>query len=58
MVQVCLTKKALTMFFISPQLDHAISKKSISFQGSRGGPTISRGGGPTFSRGDSMAYSL
>ena len=28
-----------------------ISKKTITFQGFRGGPTCSRGGGPTFSRG-------
>ena len=46
-------KKALTTFFlfcffISPQLfftevNRSISKKSIIFQGSRGGPTFSRG---------------
>ena len=29
----------------------SISKNPIIFQGSRGGPTFSRGGGPTFSRG-------
>ena len=45
-VQVCLTKKALTTFFLpSAYYGHAISKKSIIFQGSRGGPTISGGGG-------------
>ena len=45
-------------FFFSPQLilqqsnKWSISKKSIIFQGSRGGPTFSRGGGgPTFSKG-------
>ena len=36
----------------------SISKKSIIFQGSRGGPTFSRGWGPTFSRGGPTAYSL
>ena len=36
----------------------SISKKSIIFQGSRGGPTFSRGGGPTFSRGGPIVYSL
>ena len=36
------------------------SNKSIIFQGSRGGPSFSRGGGggPTFSRGGPIAYSL
>ena len=53
-VQVSLTKKALTTFFFSPQLiftevKWSISKKSIIFQGFRGGPRFSRGGGPTFS---------
>ena len=43
-------KKALTTFFFSPQLiftevKWSISKKSIIFQGFRGGPTFSRGGG-------------
>ena len=50
-------KKALTtFFFFGPQLiftevKWSISKKSIIFQGFRGGPTFSRGGGggPTFS---------
>ena len=33
-----------------------ITEKTILFQGSRGGPTFSRGGGgPTFSRGDPNA---
>ena len=57
-VQVSLTKKTLArFFFFSPQLilqqsnKWSISKKSIIFQGSRGGPTFSRGGGPTFSKG-------
>ena len=41
-------KKALTTFFFSPQLiftevKWSISKKSIIFQGFRGGPTFSRG---------------
>ena len=54
-----MTKKALIafffFFFFSPQLiftevKWSISKKSIIFQGFRGGPTFSRGG-PTFSRG-------
>ena len=35
----------------------SISKKSIIFQGPRGGPTFSRGG-PTFSRVGPIAYSL
>ena len=35
----------------------SISKKSIIFQGFRGGPTFSRGG-PTFFRGGPIAYSL
>ena len=62
-------KKAMATFFFSfffsPQLilqksNGQISKKSIIFQGSRGGPTFSRGvgGGPTFSRGGPIAYSL
>ena len=55
-----LTKKALTTcFFFLSTADltddkWSISKKSITFQGSRGGPTFSGGGGggvPTFSRG-------
>ena len=39
--------------FFSPQLilQKSFSKKSIIFQGSRGGPTFPRGGGPTFSSG-------
>ena len=38
----------------------SISIKFIIFQGTRGGPTFSRGGGPTFSRGGGgpSAYSL
>ena len=52
-------KKALTtfLFFIfSPQLilqkSNGQFQRNLSFfQGSRGGPTFSRGGGPTFSRG-------
>ena len=47
-------KKALTAFFLAyfTEVKWSISKKSIIFQGSRGGPTFSRGGGgPTFSRG-------
>ena len=53
-------KTALTTFFSSPQLilqfyrgcPMVISKKTIIFQGFRGGPTFSRGGGggPTFSK--------
>ena len=35
-----------------------ISKKTIIFQGSRGGPTFSRGGGPTFSRGSNCLYPI
>ena len=55
-------------FFLIPQLilqqsnKWSISKKSIIFQGSRGGPSFSRGGGggPTFSKGGGgpIAYSL
>ena len=48
-VQVSLTKKALTFFFFFSsyftEFKWSISKKSIIFQGSRGGPTFSRGGG-------------
>ena len=48
--------KVFFFFFFSPQLilqksNGQFSKKSIIFQGSRGGPTFSRGGGPTFYRG-------
>ena len=72
-VQVRLTRKALTrfffFFFFSPQLilqksnaQFQINLSSIIFQGSRGGPTFSRGGGggPTISRGGGgpIAYSL
>ena len=36
-----------------------ISKKTIIFQGSRGGPTFSRGGGgPTFSRGSNCLFPI
>ena len=64
-IQVSLTKKALTtfffFFFFSPQLISEVkwsfSKKTIIFQGCRGGPTFSRGG-PTFSRGGPIAYSI
>ena len=45
-IQVSLTKKALTTssaYFT--EVKWSISKKSIIFQGSRGGPTFSRGGG-------------
>ena len=49
--QVSLKKKStdVFLFFFSPQLNYflevkwSISKKSITFQGSRGGPTFSRG---------------
>ena len=49
-VQVSLTKKALTTFFFIPQLiftevKWSISKKSIIFQGFRGGSNIFQGGG-------------
>ena len=52
-------EKPLTSFFSSflvlnlftEGVQRFISEKSIIFQGSRGGPTFSRGGGPTFSRG-------
>ena len=51
-VQVNLTKKALTTFFLVLSLFYyftevkwLISKKTIIFQGFRGGPTFSRGGG-------------
>ena len=37
-------------FFFFTKVKWSISKKSIIFQGSRGGPIFSRGG-PTFSRG-------
>ena len=66
-VQVSLSKKALTTFFFLSsayftEFKWSISKKSIIFQGSRGGPTFSRGGGggPTFSKGGGgpIAYSL
>ena len=61
-VQFSLTKKSsdnvffFFFFFKSSayftEVKWSISKKSITFQGSRGGPTFSRGGGgPTFSRG-------
>ena len=46
-------KKALTTFFLVLSLFYSrkwlISKKTIIFQGSRGGLTFSRGGSPTFS---------
>ena len=59
-------KKALTtfffLFFFSPQLitevKWLISKKTITFQGSRGGPTFSRGEGSNFFQGGPIAYSL
>ena len=51
-VQVSLTKKALTffLFFLSPQLilqksNGQFQRNLNIFQGSRGGPTFSRGGG-------------
>ena len=48
-VHVSLTEKALTTFFLSSayftEFKWSISKNSIIFQGSRGGPTFSRGGG-------------
>ena len=48
-------KKALTTFFLSSayftEVNWLILKKTIIFQGSRGGPTFSRWGGPIFSRG-------
>ena len=61
-VQVRLTKKSsdnvlfflIYLFILSSayfiEVKWSISKKSIIFQGYRGGPTFSRGG-PTFSRG-------
>ena len=53
-------KKALTAFFLAyfTEVKWSISKKSNIFQGSRGGPTFSRGGGgPTFSRGGGGNFS-
>ena len=52
--------------FFSPQLilqffrrcPMVISKKSITLQGFRKGPTFSRGEGPTFSRGVQMLISI
>ena len=50
-------KKALTLFFFFLSLAYftevkwSISKKSIIFQSSRGGPTFSRGGGSNFFQG-------
>ena len=49
-VQVSLTKEALTTFFLVLSLFYRSQmvnflKKSIIFQGSRGGPTFFRGGG-------------
>ena len=58
-------KKALTTFFFfffffffrtqlilqKSNAQFQINLSSIIFQGSRGGPTFSRGGGPTISRG-------
>ena len=68
-VQVSLTKKSsdnvfflfflvLSLFYRS--LEWSISKKSIIFQGSRGGPTFSRGGSNFFQGGGGgpIAYSL
>ena len=60
-VQVSLTKKALITFFLFcffqfsvylTEVKWSISKKSIIFQGSRGGPTFPGGGGVP------IAYSL
>ena len=63
-VQVNLTKKAQTTLFFCvfftayfSEVKWLISKKTIIFQGSRGGTTFSRGG-LTFSRGGPIAYSL
>ena len=66
-VQVSLTKKSsdnvffcfflvLSLFYRS--LEWSISKKSIIFQGSRGGPTFSRGGGSNFFQGGGGSNSL
>ena len=52
-------EKLWQSFFFCPQLilqksnGQFISKKSIIFQGSRGGPTFSRGGGSNFFEGGS-----
>ena len=58
-------KIALTTFFFSPQLitciievKWSISKKSIIFQGSRGGPTFCRQGEVQLFPGGPIAYSL
>ena len=58
-------KKALTTFFLSPQLFFRSQKDNFKenyhFQGSRGGPTFSRGGGSNFFQGGGggpIAYSL
>ena len=55
-------KKALTTFFFQSsayftEVKWLISKKTIIFHGSRGGPTFSRGG-PTFSRGFNCLYPI
>ena len=62
-------KKAQTTFFFFlfflyssayfTEVKWLISKKTIIFQGSRGGPTFSRGGGgPTFSRGSNCLFPI
>ena len=67
-VQVNLTKKLRQRFFLFvfffyssayfTEVKWLISKKTIIFQGSRGGPTFSRGGGPTFSRGSNCLFPI
>ena len=48
-------KSSDNVFFLVRSVKWSISKKSIIFQGSRGGPTFSRGGG---GGGGPIAYSL
>ena len=51
-VQVSLTKKSSdNVFFLVLSVKWSISKKSIIYQGSRGGPTFSRGGSNFFQGG-------
>ena len=53
-VQVNLTKSSDNLFLVLSLFysrKWLISKKTIIFQGSRGGPTFSRGGGSNFFRG-------
>ena len=62
-VRVNLTKSPDNVFFLTSayftEVKWLISKKTIIFQGSRGGPTFSRGGGvQLFPRGSNCLYPI